>query len=317
MSRVIETTEIDGYPALRLDGGDGLTAVFAPAAGMVGVSLRDGDSELLGQRHGLAAYAREHRTMGIPLLHPWANRLASDEIEIAGRTIALRDGAVGLHRDPNGLAIHGLLAGAPEWTVQTCEGAAFSATFDFGAHPELLATFPFPHELRLDVALDGRTLRVASTVTPTGDCPVPLAYGFHPYLTLPGVPRERWLVELPPCSHLALDERSIPTGAAQAQPATVTPLGERAFDDAYVGLADGARFAVADPDGGRRVEVTFEQGFPAAQVYAPLSEPVICFEPMTAPTNALVSRESLRCAGPGAPAVAAFSIAVPRVETAG
>jgi hypothetical protein len=33
---------------------------------------------------------------------------------------------------------------------------------------------------------------------------------------------------------------------------------------------------------------------------------------MTAPTNALVSRESLRCAGPGTPAVAAFSITVPR-----
>lgn len=312
MSGVTETTEIDGYPALRLDGGDGLTATFAPTAGMVGVSLRDGDAELLGQRHGLAGYARAARTMGIPLLHPWANRLASDEIEIAGRTIALRDGAVGLHRDPNGLAIHGLLAGASEWTVERQEGAAFSATFDFGAHPELLATFPFPHELRLDVTLAGRTLRIVSTVTPTGDGPVPLAYGFHPYLTLPGVPREHWLVELPPCSHLALDERAIPTGAAQAQPATAAPLGERAFDDAYVGLADGAVFAVSDPDDGRRIEVAFEQGFAAAQVYAPLSEQVICFEPMTAPTNALVSGESLRCAGPGAPATAAFAITVPR-----
>ncbi len=142
MCGVIETTEIDGYPALRLDGGDGLTAAFAPTAGMVGVSLRDGDDELLGQRHGIAGYAREARTMGIPLLHPWANRLDRDEISVAGGTITLRDGAVGLHRDPNGLAIHGLLAGLPEWTVTEQEGAAFSATFDFGAHPELLATFP-------------------------------------------------------------------------------------------------------------------------------------------------------------------------------
>ncbi len=311
MCGVIETTEIDGYAALLLDGGDGLTAVFAPGAGMVGVSLRDGDDELLGQRHGLAAYARESRTMGIPLLHPWANRLDRDEISVAGGTIRLEDGAVGLHRDPNGLAIHGLLAGAPEWTVESGEDG-FGATFDFGAHPELLETFPFPHELRLDVTLSGRTLRIASTLTPTGGCPVPLAYGFHPYLTLPGIPRERWLVELPPCSHLALDERAIPTGAAQSQPATATTLGDRAFDDAYVGVADGAVFAVSDPDDGRRIEVTFEQGFAAAQVYAPLDEQVVCFEPMTAPTNALVSGESLRLAGPGAPATAAFSITVPR-----
>ena len=300
------------HAALRLDGGDGLTAAFAPGAGMVGVSLRDGDDELLGQRHGLAAYAREYRTMGIPLLHPWANRLDRDEIAVAGGTIALRDGAVGLHRDPNGLAIHGLLAGLPEWILAEQEGAAFSATFDFGAHPELLATFPFPHELRLDVALRGRTLRIATTVTPTGDCPVPLAYGFHPYLTLPGVPRERWLVELPACSRLALDARAIPTGATQAQPPTAVELADRAFDDAYVGVADGALFALSDPDDGRRIEVTFEHGYAAAQVYAPLSEPVVCFEPMTAPTNALVSGESLRLAGPGAAATAAFSIAVPR-----
>jgi aldose 1-epimerase len=316
--RVIETTEVEGYAALRLHSAEGLTATFLPGAGMLGCSLRDGDEELLGQRRGLEAYVRDARTMALPLLHPWANRLARDTFAVAGTELRLRNGATGLHREENGLAIHGLLAGAPDWVVQRdgtaggeaadAGGAAFAATFDFGAHPELLASFPFPHVLRIEVALHARSLRVTTTLTATGEVPVPVAYGFHPYLQLPGTPREQWQVELPALRHLQLDERSIPTGAAHERPARVEALRERAFDDAFDGVAPGTRFAVRD--GTRRIEVRFEQGFPAAQVFAPLSEPVICFEPMTAPTNALVSGEQLRLVPPGERDVSAFSISV-------
>jgi aldose 1-epimerase len=41
--------------------------------------------------------------------------------------------------------------------------------------------------------------------------------------------------------------------------------------------------------GGRRIEVAFERGFPVAQVFAPRASDVVCFEPMTAPANALVT----------------------------
>ena len=52
-----------------------LTASFEPSASMVCASLtRDGE-ELLGLRDGLEAYVERGKTMGIPLLHPWANRL--------------------------------------------------------------------------------------------------------------------------------------------------------------------------------------------------------------------------------------------------
>jgi len=61
--------------------------------------------------------------------------------------------------------------------------------------------------------------------------------------------------------------------------------------------------------GRRRLEVHFDRGYPAAQIFAPLAEDVVCFEPMTAPTDAL-SRGGYRCARPGHPAVAEFSIRV-------
>ena len=54
----------------------------------------------------------------------------------------------------------------------------------------------------------------------------------------------------------------------------------------------------------------FEQGYPLAQVYAPPGEDYICFEPMTAPTNALVSGERLQLVAPGEEYNARFSISV-------
>ena len=75
------TRMVDGIPALTLaSDGDGLEATFVPSAGMVGCSLRHRGEELLGQRGGLRTYIEERSTMGIPLLHPWANRARADAV---------------------------------------------------------------------------------------------------------------------------------------------------------------------------------------------------------------------------------------------
>ena len=281
---------------------------------MVGVSLRDGDAELLGQRRGLRAYVRDGKTMGIPLLHPWANRLGADRIAVGGETIDV-EAAPGLaRRDENGLPIHGLLAGWSGWSLEPDESgedpdaAAVAATLDFGADPRLTAAFPFPHRVRLEIGLHGRRLSIGTTVTATGRHSVPIAFGFHPYLSLPGVAREAWRIELPAMRRLELDGRGLPTGQAAVAPARSTTLGSNALDDAFADVAPGAQLAVVAA--GRRIVVGFDQGYPAAQVFAPTTEDVICFEPMTAPTNALASGDRLQFVGPGETYVARFSITV-------
>jgi aldose 1-epimerase len=314
----VERTQVEGFAGVRLSAAPALSATFVPGAGMVGVSLRDGDDELLGQRRGLAAYVRDGKTMGIPLLHPWANRLAGDAYRAGGAggdLVELKADAPQLRRDPQGLPIHGLLAASPFWTVEPAgdgdgDGAPadLAATLDFGAHPELLASFPFPHRLRLAIALRERTLTVRTTLTATGVVPVPVSFGFHPYLQLPGVPRAQWRVELPAMEHLRMDPRGIPTGEREPVEATALTLGTRAFDDGYVGVEPDARFSVAG--GGRRLTVRFEEGYAAAQVFAPPSEDLIAIEPMTAPANALVSGDGLNSVAPGRSFVATFSITV-------
>jgi aldose 1-epimerase len=298
---------LEGFDVATLTAG-ALEAAFAPGLGMAGVSLRHEGVELLDRRAGLRAYARTGAVMGIPLLYPWANRLAGHGYSLDGRAVALPPGPPLVHCEEHGLPIHGLLNASRHWRVTTHGATQLHARLDFAAHPELLAAFPFPHVLDLDAALSPDALTIATTVRPSADAAVPIAFGFHPYLRLPGVPRERWQVTLPPRRHLTLDERAIPIGAGERHPATRFQLADRGFDDGYDSLAAGAAFSVAG--GGRRLTVALESGYPAGQVFTPSGAQFICFEPMTAPTNALRSGAGLRRVQPGDAFTAAFSIRV-------
>src|SRR5207248_433591 len=131
----------------------------------------------------------------------------------------------------NGLPIHGLLAASPYWelvgTDADFNSARLLAKLDFGAHPELLEGFPFPHELRMEVTLQGLTLTIRTAIAAHRDAPVPVAFGYH-----------------------------------------------------------------------------------HAQVYAPEDDDVICFEPMTAAANALVTGGDLELVEPGRTRSATFSVTV-------
>ncbi|ORW91176.1 aldose epimerase [Mycobacterium sp. IEC1808] len=287
------------------DPSSPVAAQFVPEAGMIGTSLTDAGTELLGQRRGLQAYVEAGKTMGIPILYPWANRLGANTYTAEDVTVALTPGENGVRADPNGLPIHGTLAAYPGWRVTAESDNELAAEVDFGADPRLLASFPYPHVLSVAVRLADRALTVRTTVTASCDTAVPLCFGFHPYLRLPDVARGEWIIETPPLRHLGLDEQGLPTGESEPEPAREEPLGDKAFDDAYDQVGEGALFAVSG--GGRRLEVHFERGYPAAQIFAPLAEEVVCFEPMTAPTDAL-RRGGYSTARPGAPAVTQFSI---------
>lgn len=302
---------------LRNEDGS-LHATFLPSVGMVCSSLRHDGEQLLALRDGVAAYRDHGSTFGIPLLHPWANRLAQWGYETGGRRVRLDPARTPVHRDgASGLPIHGLLAANPDWSCSSTSDELL-AEFDFGAHPELLAGFPFPHRLELVASLAADRLSVRITLTPTGPDPVPISFGFHPWLTLPGSDRDGWLIGLPVRRRMLLDPLGIPTGASEAlAPGQLSgPLGERTFDDCFDELdpptAGPIRFTVADER--RLISLEFVEGYDVAQVYAPTGSDVICFEPMTAPVNALCTGERLRSAQPGSHFAAEFAITVSAVK---
>jgi aldose 1-epimerase len=311
-ARIAETS-VDGYAARTLVSPRGsLEATFVTGAGMVGCSFRHDGEELLDPRSGVAKYVRTGSTMGIPLLHPWANRLDGLRYAAAGHSVTLDPASGVLHLDEAGLPIHGLLLGRSRFDVvreeATGDHARLDARLAFSPDPALLAAFPYPHELVLSLTLTDDALAVETTITAVGERAVPMAFGFHPYVCLPNVPREHWWVELPVRERLVLDDRRVPTGARE--PITIAPglLGDRTFDDAFVAPP---RFVVAG--GGRRVEVEFGLGYPFAQVFSPPGASFVCFEPMSAPANALVrGGADLRVVEPGAQLASTFTVRVTR-----
>jgi len=300
----------EGMRVQELCSPSGLVASYAPDAGMVCASLRLAGEELLGQCRGLAAYADEGAIFGIPLLHPWANRLSRWGYAVGETRVELPRDSRRVHDDGRGLPIHGLVAGCSDWCVTHCaadaQAARLVAELDFAASPELLALFPFPHTLELDVRLEQSTLRVATTLRATGDVPVPIAFGYHPYFQLPGVPREAWQVTLPVRRRARLDPGCLPTGQTEAVSIPAGPLGARTYDDLFPELAPDPVFVLAG--GGRRIELAFGEGYRVAVVYAPGDADVICFEPMTAATDPFDGGFPLALAQPGESFTARFAL---------
>ena len=295
-----------GVAGLTLAAGD-LEATFLPELGMLGASLRHRGEELLALPGGLAGYRRGDVT-GLPLLAPWANRLASRRYRVDGVTVDLA--GVELSTDGNGLPIHGTMTALGGWRLASVQAeptvARLRATFDYGARPELLAAFPFPHELTVEACVEHARLTVTTSLRATGPRRVPVSFGWHPYLRIPGAPRRTWRVGLPEREHLSLDPQGLPTGTAKAEAAEDEPVGGRTFDDLY---ALGADRRMALEANGRRVVVAFEEGYQYAQVFAPPGRGFVCLEPMTAPVNGL-GAGGCPLVRPGETFTARFSIAV-------
>ena len=310
MAVSIAAGRLAGSRTIELAAG-ALDATIVPSVGMVVASLRHHGTEVLGQRGGLVAYRDHGSSFGIPLLYPWANRLSGLGYAAANIDVELDPRTTPLRLDENGLPIHGLLSASPRWqTIDTgCseQAAEVSATLDLAAHPELLRGFPFPHRITVTYRLDATSLRTSLTITPTGDVTVPIAFGFHPYLA-PGGDRTTWRINLPVLTRATLDHRGLPTGSLETIQPGWRPLGTDAYDNLYRSLQSPQVFEVEAPD--RTITVHFDEGYPCAQVFAPTASDFICFEPMTAPINALVTGDRLRSVAPNSRFTATFTISV-------
>jgi aldose 1-epimerase len=248
----------------------GLEASVDAAHGLTVASLRHDGTELLGP-------------LGIPFLHPWANRL-SDPLP-----------GLDVPRDDIGLPIHGVRP--REWATVSHRPGDLFALLDFAAEPEI---FPYAHRVTQRLRMTPAALRIDTTLHATSAAAVPIAFGFHPYFA---IDRDE-VVDLPDRARLEADERLIPTGVTVPEAAESAPLAARTFDDGYA-VGPYAMFAI-----GSRLTVTFLAGYPFAQVFAPPASDFVCFEPMTAPTNALVTGDALRRVVAGRVFRASFEIRV-------
>jgi aldose 1-epimerase len=117
---------------------------------------------------------------------------------------------------------------------------------------------------------------------------MPVAIGFHPFFQLYDAPRDQWKVHLPARGHLTLNNRLLPVGESKpVEFADWLPLSDVHLEECtnLIGGPDGRpRFWVAGKK--EKITVTYGPKFTVAEVYAPAAREYICFEPLTAITNA-------------------------------
>ena len=289
-----------------LIAGD-LAVVFLPGRGMLGASLRHRGVELLRRVANLDEAAAKGSTAGIPLLHPWANRLAGLRYRSAGWEVTLDASSPLLHFDDHGLPIHGVPWSLLTWEVTEAGPDRLAARLDWTRN-DLLAVVPYAHRLEMTAALDPGGLTLETTLVAGPDAAVPVSFGFHPYFGLPELPRAQWRLELPPMRSLVLDPRGIPTGEEGPFGPLDAPLGDLHFDDGFAVLQEQPSLSLTGARLG--ISVQLLAGYRYAQVFAPKDKNFVALEPMTAPTNALASGRGLQVVEPGGRYRTAFRIHV-------
>jgi len=289
------TAVLDGIEVVQLgDSARDMQVSVAPAVGNIGYefSVR-GRNMLWFPYRGPAELRAEPKLCGIPFLAPWANRIDGDTYWVNGKKYALNPEIGYLRRDANQRPIHGLLLFSPLWKVVSLDAGQDSAStasrLEFWKYPELMAQFPFAHEITIGYRLAGGALEVSTLLTNLSAEPMPVAIGFHPYFQLHDAPRDDWKMHIAARDHIELDQFLIPTGAREpAQFADPYPLRGNKLDDVFTDLIRGqngtARFWVEGAS--ERLTVAYGPNYRVAVIFAPPGRDFVCFEPMAAVTNA-------------------------------
>lgn len=303
----------------------GSSLELVPDAGMVALSWTVAGEEVLALPCGRAEFLAAARTGGLPLLYPYANRLGADSFTACGRQVDVSR-VPSLKRDDARHPIHGLLLRRGGWALSVLGPGELQAELDWGAHPELMDAFPFPHTLRVTWTLaqgssaGAATLRVGTIVIADRGVDVPAAFGWHPYFRVvdPGSAR----IRMAPASQVELDADGLPAAGAVARARSAAVAGGTATNGAAaVGAADpacagmvaaAAEFgvgegqdalylraglrtgAVSSPtasiiDTHRRIDIVMDARYPFVQVFSPRGARFACIEPMAAPTDGLRS----------------------------
>jgi aldose 1-epimerase len=281
-------------------------AAFVPRAAMLGCSFHHDGAERLALPEPIDRYVSRGTMTGLPLMFPWANRLSrlgydgpAGPVSLAGQERLLQfHGPLPIHGCRPSLLAFDVVERGPDQLV---------ARFDSPWKSVLHAVFPYPCRVTVAASVGDGKLSVDTVLEATGDVPVPISFGYHPYLRLPAARRDcsLWLTA---ASRLELDDAMIPTGRREAVAPAPVPLDGTSFDDGFADLGDRPQLAVVA--GERRVTVELEQGYRYAQVYSPAGSDFVALEPMTAPTDALNSGTGLRLADPGESFTARFTITV-------
>jgi aldose 1-epimerase len=307
----VRTQEVEGVGTVVL--AEPATRSEASVAVALGSNVVGFRTEVFGRPVAVLAPPPSMATLrdqpsrwGCAVLFPYPGRVTGSRFSFAGREVVLPV-------DPrHGVAMHGFARGRPWRLVDSGadpgDGAWVVTRLDTVADGVRSAEWPFPCALSLRVTLRAGRLRVEPEVLNTGDGPMPMGVGFHPYFPTPlgqlGSPdacqvwvdaTEIWerRSETPVVSQLAPDEwlrrpRALgrvptrPTAQGDSRNVLFRRAGARAGSDRH-----GVRAGVRDPANGLAVTLEASPEFGAMVLYTPPTPPVVSLEPYSCVPDAL------------------------------
>jgi aldose 1-epimerase len=285
---------VDGVDVIQLaDGARHTEVVIVPSIGNLAYEMKvNGKNAFWTPEKTIGQLKAKPELCGNPFLAPWANRIDQDAFFANGKKYLLNGEVGNLRRDGNQKPIHGLLAFASEWKVVQLAADSHSAhvtsRLEYWRYPDLMAQFPFAHNIEMTYRLVNGVLEVETSLENLSTDPMPVAVGYHPYFQVHDAPRDQWTVHLAARDHMELSNVLIPTGAHK--PVTLpdpVPLAGRQLDDVFGNLVRGsdgkAEFWVQGKN--EKVSVIYGPKYTTAIAYAPQGRNFICFEPMAAITN--------------------------------
>jgi aldose 1-epimerase len=248
---------------------------------------------------------------GSAVLFPFPGRIREGRFTFGGVEYQLP-----LNETSLGNALHGCVS-TRAWShisssATPDDGAAIVYRIGTDEQPRLLADYPFPFRLTMELRLKSGRLRYAFTAENLGDRPMPVGLGLHPYFPLPlgdagtADDCEIW-VDAP---FYWEQDGYVPVGSSKRAEQSVDlrePRSLRGLASVGIGGPDrminlvhsqfaaneaprpsrsGVRWGLRNPRSNREVIVKADAAFPASVTFVPPSRDRVSFEPHSCLPNA-------------------------------
>lgn len=235
-------------------------------------------------------------------LFPYPNRIADATYEFEGEIYRL---PMNFPQEHN--AIHGLVFDKQFEVLQQENGELGCMLVLRYISPDDTVGFPFKFLLELTYRLtEDRGFESGIKISNVSDSSMPVGHGWHPYFTAGADAINGLRLSFPAKEVLEVDDRNIPTGAANPYAAfnKIREISDTQLDHCFRldTSAEEADTVIENPATGLKFKIWQQTGvnkYNYLQVYTPPTRNSIAIEPMTCAPNAFNNEDGLIVLSPG------------------